>query len=73
MNFTPYKKSSYRIGVSENCEYEEMFNSDGKAYGGDGCLNTEIINLHDIAKENCSSYLSIDIPPYGMIILQKKL
>ena len=38
-NFTPVVREDYRVGVPENCGYQEIFNSDDKNYWGSGVKN----------------------------------
>ena len=42
LNLTPLPKSNYRIGVPENKNYSEIFNSDHKKYWGSGITNDQI-------------------------------
>ena len=38
-NFTPVVRKDYRIGVYEDCGYQEIFNSDDVNYWGSGIKN----------------------------------
>ncbi|WDC85125.1 alpha amylase C-terminal domain-containing protein [Caloramator sp. mosi_1] len=42
-NFNKGKYEDFKIGVPENCEYVEVFNSDRDIYGGSNFINDEII------------------------------
>src|SRR5690606_14099494 len=42
-NFTPLVRSSYRVGVPEEGDYEEIFNTDAVVYGGSGVKNEGVL------------------------------
>lgn len=42
-NFTPVVRKDYRVGVNEDCGYQEIFNSDDVNYWGTGVKNEGVI------------------------------
>ncbi len=70
-NFTPQTHIDYRIGVQEQGEYKEIFNSDAPKYGGSGVLNKKL-KSEDIPFHKRETSLSISVPPLGMTVLKWK-
>ena len=68
-NFTPETHRNYRIGVQEKGEYEEIFNSDSKKYGGSGVINSKV-KSKEIPWHKRPESIVLDIPPLGMSILK---
>ena len=71
LNMTPMPHYNYRIGFPAKGNWNEIFNSDAKAYWGTGVHNTsavktETVNWH--ARENSAL---ITIPPLGAIVFKK--
>ncbi len=74
-NFTPVVRRHYRIGVDEDGEYEEIWNSDDTRYGGSGVhaiapgtvLAAEPVALHGRAQS-----LSLTLPPLATICLRRR-
>uniref|UniRef100_UPI0040280748 1,4-alpha-glucan branching protein GlgB n=1 Tax=Candidatus Scatocola faecipullorum TaxID=2840917 RepID=UPI0040280748 len=46
-NFTPVVRHDYRIGVNENCRYQEIFNSDDVNYWGSGVKNEGLLTTEE--------------------------
>ncbi len=71
-NFTPVVRENYRIGVNENCEYEEILNSDKTEYFGSGVENRGVIKT-DCYGWNYRPYsVCVTLPPLAVIILKPK-
>ena len=69
-NFTPVTRENYQVGIPLNKEYEVVFNSDLKKYGGKGTLNQK---LYAPSKKSCNSKpysLEIDLPPLSILYLK---
>jgi len=71
-NFTPVVRNHYRIGVSENCVYEEIFNSDKKEYWGSGVENRGNIGVECFGWNYRQYSIVVDLPPLATIILKPK-
>lgn len=70
-NFTPVVREAYRIGVPDEGEYIEVFNSDDTSYGGSGVKNEEILvseNKEWHCFDNC---IEITLPPLSAIYIRK--
>ncbi len=71
-NFTPVPRENYRIGVSEESRWKEIFNSDAEGFGGSNVRNTETIASEAVAAHHQIASLSLTIPPMGVIYLKKE-
>jgi 1,4-alpha-glucan branching enzyme len=69
LNLTPLPKSNYRIGVPENKNYSEIFNSDHPKYWGSGITNDQI-TTENIESHGFSQSISLSLPPLGAIVLK---
>ncbi len=73
LNFTPVPRQNYRIGVPEDGEYQEIFNSDSDYYGGsnmgNGGAGLQAQNWEWMGRPYS---LEITVPPLGGIILKPK-
>ena len=65
VNFTPVTREGFTVGVSELCDYKEVFNSDSEKYGGSGVLNLENIEAVEIPTERTPYSVSITLPPHA--------
>jgi 1,4-alpha-glucan branching enzyme len=73
-NFTPVPRHDYRIGVAHGGYWEEILNSDAKAYGGSGQGNMGGIEASPASfYGNFDFTLSVTIPPLGMVVFRKDL
>jgi len=71
-NFAPVMRTGYRIGVPLEGEYEEVFNSDDREYGGTGCANTGPIASQPVPMHGCSQSMELKVPPMSAIYLKFK-
>lgn len=71
-NFTPNVYYDYRVGVPENIEYEEIFNSDAADYDGSGQINSEILESRKEKWNNQIFSIMTKIPPLAMMVLKPK-
>ena len=73
VNLTPVPRTGYRIGVPQEGEYREIFNSDSEFYGGSNMGN----GGHPIIADpqpwmNRSHSVSLTLPPLAGIVLHLK-
>jgi len=65
INFAPVTRHEYRIGVPEDGEYAEVFNSDLTEYGGwgntNGNLHTDSIAIHGFDQSLCLTVPSLAV------------
>lgn len=69
-NFTPVVRRNYRIGVPEEIQYQEIFNSDDVNYWGSGVKNEGFLQAEE--KEcNYKPYsVSLTLPPLSTIVIK---
>ena len=72
LNFTPELHISYRLGVPEGGEYEELLNSDATEYCGSGAGNLGRIRAEPVASHGHEHSLSLTVPPLSAIVLRRK-
>ena len=69
-NFTPVVREGYRIGVPEDCQYQEIFNSDDTNYWGSGIKNNGPVQAE---KEECNYKpfsIKVTLPPLSTIVIK---
>lgn len=73
INFTPVVYYDYKIGVPYEGTYEEVFNSDDKAYGGSGQTmeDTELFAKYE-KWHNKDYHITIKVPPLGATFIKGK-
>jgi 1,4-alpha-glucan branching enzyme len=73
INFTPVVYYDYKIGVPHAGTYEEVFNSDDKAYGGSGETmdGAELFAKHE-KWHNKDYHITIKVPPLGVTFIKGK-
>lgn len=68
-NFAPVVRAGYRIGVPCLGEYFEVFNSDLRAYGGSGQINS-LVRAENLAWHNQPFSVEINVPPLAVVYLK---
>ncbi|HSQ88352.1 1,4-alpha-glucan branching protein GlgB [Romboutsia sp.] len=73
INFTPVVHYDYKIGVPYAGTYEEVFNSDNKAYGGSGQTmdDSELFAKYE-KWHNKDYHITIKVPPLGATFIKGK-
>ncbi len=71
LNLTPIPRNNYRIGVPENKNYTEIFNSDDRKYWGSGVTN-EKIGTETIPCHGFDQSIVLNLPPLAGIVLKIK-
>ena len=73
INFTPVVHYDYKIGVPHAGTYEEVFNSDDKAFGGAGETmdGAELFAKHE-KWHNKDYHITIKVPPLGVTLIKGK-
>lgn len=69
-NFTPVVREGYRIGVPEDCQYQEIFNSDDVNYWGGGVKNEGLIPAEKIDCNYKPYSISLRLPPLSTIVIK---
>ena len=70
VNFTSTVYYDYKIGVPFLGEYEEIFNTDDKKYGGSGQIMGEKLIAEKVPFHNQPYSLTIKVPPMATLILK---
>jgi 1,4-alpha-glucan branching enzyme len=70
-NFTPVPRHNYRIGVRGEGNWTEVLNSDNRAFGGSGVLNSGTIAAGPIPAHGRDRSIELTLPPLGMIALKQ--
>lgn len=68
-NFTPVVYYDFRIGVPYKAEYNEIFNSDKKEFGGSNQVNENVILSEKVEYHNKPYSISLKVPPMAVSIL----
>jgi len=63
-------RKDYRIGIPDNIDYKEIFNSDDELFWGSGVLNQEVLKAEDYQWQNRSQSITLTLPPLAGIILK---
>ena len=73
INFSPITRENYTVKLDQSGTYEEVFNSDDYAYGGNGIINGKNIKSKEYTdnSEKIQNYININLPANGAVILRK--
>lgn len=71
-NFTPENYFDYRVGVPASGEYEEVFNSDSKAYNGSGVFRNKSVKTQKTAWNGRKQSVLIGVPPLACVMFKRK-
>ena len=69
-NFTPVVRKNYRIGVPENCRYQEIFNSDDINYWGSGVKNDGIRQAQQQNWNERPYSIELTLPALSTIVIK---
>ncbi|HLY63499.1 MAG TPA: 1,4-alpha-glucan branching protein GlgB [Terriglobia bacterium] len=69
-NFTPIPRYGYRVGVPQECLYQEALNTDDWKYGGSGVTNPPGRQAIPMRWHNQPFSLDLTLPPLGVVILK---
>ncbi len=70
LNFLPVKREEFRLAVPVPGIYEEIFNSDAPAYGGQGILNSGKYKTEPYYAGEYGHAIRITVPPTGALIFR---
>ncbi len=71
LNFTPVPRRGYRVGVRGTHDWTEVLNSDSRAFGGSGVLNTGAIAARATPAHGRERSIELSLPPLGMVALKQ--
>jgi 1,4-alpha-glucan branching enzyme len=69
-NFTPVPRHNYRVGVSLDCYWHEILNSDAPLYGGSGQGNIGGVMATPLPSHERPYSLNLTLPPLGVVVFQ---
>lgn len=69
-NFTPVVRKDYRVGVNEDCGYQEIFNSDDVNYWGSGVKNEGTIYSEAQEWNMKPRSMKVTLPALSTIVLK---
>lgn len=69
-NLTPVIRENYRIGIPENKNLEEIFNSDKSEYGGSG-ITSGALKTQAIPWNGKDFSCSMTLPPLGVLVFKQ--
>jgi len=72
LNMTPVVRENYVLGVPENTDYEEIYNSDDEKYWGSNVKNYKTIKAIENPSHGKPFSLSLTLPPLSAIIISPK-
>lgn len=70
LNFLPVKREEFRLAVPWAGVYEEVFNSDAPAYGGQGILNPGKYKTEPYYAGEHGHAIRVTVPPTGALIFR---
>jgi len=70
-NFTPEIRENYTIGVHQQGNWKEIFNSDIEEYYGSGIKNNKKLKVTKKKSHNKNYSLSVTLPPLSVIVLKQ--
>jgi 1,4-alpha-glucan branching enzyme len=71
-NFTPVVHRNFRVGVPEDCFYEEILNSDSAHYEGSGVGNMGGVHSEPVGCNGKAHSICINLPPLGAVYLKPR-
>ncbi|GGD17608.1 1,4-alpha-glucan branching protein GlgB [Hyunsoonleella pacifica] len=72
-NLTPSVHKNYKIGVNSKGKLKEIFNSDAKAFGGSGVVNTKQITIKKTEWNGKPYSAEITLPPLAITVFKFKV
>ena len=69
-NFTPNTPHNFWVGVPEDAEYREIFNSDSCYYGGSGQISNQSVFSQPVPCQGFAHHIEITLPPLGVVVLK---
>jgi 1,4-alpha-glucan branching enzyme len=71
-NFTPVVRENFPIGVSADCWYEEIFNSDSEYYGGSNVGNHPGVQAQSPGFHGRPNRVEVTLPPLAAVIFRPR-
>ena len=71
-NFTPEPRSEYRIPIRKSGDYQLVFNSDDKRFGGTGGETRSSIRTEAVGHKGMPRSLVIELPPLAALVFKRR-
>ena len=71
LNFTPVPRLNYRIGVTRDGLWSEIFNSDARELGGSGHGNMGGVETTPVRSHGREQSINVTVPPLGAVFLRR--
>ncbi|MFW6351873.1 MAG: 1,4-alpha-glucan branching protein GlgB, partial [Bacteroidota bacterium] len=72
-NLTPVPRYNYRIGVSDDVQWTEIFNSDATQYGGSGMGNMGSVECHPVPYHGKDQSINVVLPPLSVVMFSQEV
>jgi 1,4-alpha-glucan branching enzyme len=72
-NLTPVPRYNYRIGVSDDVRWTEIFNSDAPQYGGSGMGNMGSVECHPVPYHEKDQSINVVLPPLSIVMFSQEM
>ncbi|GAA4441987.1 1,4-alpha-glucan branching protein GlgB [Ravibacter arvi] len=72
LNLTPVPRQKYRVGVPEDGEWREIFNSDRAEFFGSGHTNGTPLKSQELVWHGRNASLEMDLPSLAAIVLKRQ-
>ncbi len=69
-NFTPIVRTNYRLGVPEDCAYQEIFNSDSQYYNGSNVGNGTLVTAQRKESHGRPASIEVTLPPLATVVFK---
>ena len=69
-NFAPVAHEKFRLGVPFAGKYKEILNSDSKAFGGSGIVNSRVKMSRKEEWDTRENSITMNLPPMGISVFQ---
>ncbi|MDB5009948.1 MAG: glgB 1, partial [Mucilaginibacter sp.] len=70
LNMTPVVRYAFRVGVTADGAWKEIFNSDAKNFWGSGIGNTGIISSEEVTWHGRENSINITVPPLAAVVFK---
>ena len=71
-NFQPVKREHYRIGAPLAAEYDEVFNTDAKEFGGSGVGNPAKIPVSPVPMHGFAQSMELTLPGLSVLYIRPR-
>jgi len=70
LNMTPVTRKDYRVGVTQQGDWKEIFNTDARNFWGSGVGNSWAVRSEAISWHGRQNSISITVPPLAAVVFK---